>query len=225
MRCRRQLHTWVTSYAMANLLVLALDRLSGDHRPRRDDCRRAWQVCGRRVLPRADRRGKGDDRALRAAADRVEPAARRSRPSREAVQQPGVTDGPDATRRGRTGQALHQHLALHTLRDGQPTLHDGERLRPRLRAHSGRPDVRLPAGQRSAGRRLRGGTVSVEGHHAAGCLQQQQLRARPRRDDGQRGTTAVHGVTAREDVPSLDHDGRPCSACRSRRSRTTFVRA
>ena len=37
-------------------------------------------------------------------------------------------------RGGRAGQALHQLLPLHQVRGRQPALHDGQRLRPRLRA-------------------------------------------------------------------------------------------
>ena len=51
---------------------------------------------------------------------------------------------------GRAGQALHQHLALHQVRGGQPALHDRQRLRRRLRAHPRRDDAGLPAGRRHA---------------------------------------------------------------------------
>ena len=70
---------------------------------------------------------------------------------------------------------------------------DYERIRQGLRA-------RLPAGGRPAGCRVRRRTLSAEGHHAAGGLQQQQLRPRPRGDDGERGparSTSSHDSRAR----------------------------
>ena len=103
---------------------------------------------------------------------------------------------PLAARGGRAGQAVHQHLALHQVRHRQPALHDRQRLRPRLRAHPPGHGLRLPAGRRPARRRLRRRAVPAQGHDAAGRVQQQQLHARPRQHDDQRGPAALPGRTA-----------------------------
>ena len=90
----------------------------------------------RRVLPRAHRRGQGDDRAVRAAADR-RLADDRVRPARAERLFRTLTDQIvelDAGG-GRAGEAVHEHVALHQVRGRQPVLHDRQRLRPRLRAH------------------------------------------------------------------------------------------
>ena len=71
-------------------------------------------------------------------------------------------------------------LALHQVRSGQPVLHDRQRLRRRLRAGSRSHHVRLPARGRHARCRLRRRSVPVQGHHAAGGVQQEQLPARAR---------------------------------------------
>ena len=63
---------------------------------------------------------------------------------------PHRADHPDRGGGGRAGQALHQHLALHQVRGGQPALHDRHRLRRRLRAHPRGHDPGLPAGRRHA---------------------------------------------------------------------------
>ena len=90
----------------------------------------------RRLLPRAHRRGQGDDRAVHAC--RRSSPARTARPCERAAQAlrpPHRPGRPARARGGRAGQAVHQHLALHQVRHRQPVLHDGQRPRPRLRAH------------------------------------------------------------------------------------------
>ncbi len=102
------------------------------------------------VLPRAHRRGQGPGRAVRAAPDRVGPQRARLRAGRGAVRQAHAVDAAARGRGSRAGQAVHQHLALHQVRGGQPALHDRQRLRPRLRAHPGGDGPRLPPGRRPA---------------------------------------------------------------------------
>ena len=89
----------------------------------------------RRLLPRAHRRGQGARGARRAAADRRAALTACARARRQALPQPHPRGGLPRARGSGAGQALHQRLALHQVRGRQPALHDGERLRPRLRAH------------------------------------------------------------------------------------------
>ena len=72
-------------------------------------------------------------------------------------------------RGGRAGQAVHQHLALHQVRRGQPVLHDGQRPRPGLRADPHAPSPQdYPRAADMPGAGLRGRAVPVQGHDAAG---------------------------------------------------------
>ena len=139
--------------------------------------------CGRRrrLLPRAHRRGQGARGARHAAPDRRGAVAACARTLRQALPQPHPRGDLPRAGGSRAGQALHQRLALREVRRRQPVLHDGERLRPRLRAHPRGGDAQLPACRRPARRRLRRGTVPVQGHDAAGGVQHQQLRPRARR--------------------------------------------
>ena len=110
---------------------------------------------------------------------------------------------------GRAGQAVHQHVALHQVRRRQPALHDRQRLRRSTSSASAPALVaRLPAGRRHARRRVRRRAVPVQGHDAAGGVQQQQLHARPRQHDGQRGPAAVPRRPARAAPRPRRHDRR-----------------
>ena len=60
----------------------------------------------------------------------------------------------------------------------QPAVHDGERLRARLRTHPIGACPRLPACCRPSRRRLRGWALSLQRHDAARGVQQQQLPPR-----------------------------------------------
>ena len=117
--------------------------------------RRARPRRRRRLLPRADRRGQGDGRSS-SRCRRSSPAARSGSRDRAAALFGSLTDDDRRARArgGRAGQAVHQHLALHQVRGGQPVLHDGQRPRPRLRADPrrrsrtttrARPTCRAPA--------------------------------------------------------------------------------
>ncbi len=110
--------------------------------------------------------------------------------------------------RGRAREAVHQRLALHQVRGRQPVLHDGQRPGPRLRADPQGPVAGLPAGGGHARGRLRRRAVPVQGHDAAGRVQPQQLRARPHRDDHQRGAAALPGAPARAEVRPVVDDRR-----------------
>ena len=85
-----------------------------------EDGRPARRRDGRGVLPRAHRRGQGHDRAVRAAADRVQPQFRRAGPGQQAVRQAHV-HADVRSGRGRAGEAVHQRLALHQVRHGEPS--------------------------------------------------------------------------------------------------------
>ena len=80
-------------------------------------------------------------------------SVRAQRARDEAVPHPLRRGRLPRARGGRAGEALHQHLALHQVRDGEPALHDGQRLRARLRAHPQRRHAQLPASGRPARRR------------------------------------------------------------------------
>ena len=56
-------------------------------------------------------------------------------------------DHPDDLQGGRAGQAVHQHLALHEVRGGQPVLHDRRPGRGGLHQRPARHPRGLPAGQ------------------------------------------------------------------------------
>ena len=148
----------------------------------------------RRVLPRAHRRGQGARpsctscrRSCRAAPSGAVERADEAVPARS----PTSIVQLDA-RGGRAGQAVHQHVALHQVRRRQPALHDRQRLRPRLRAHpQGARRYDYPRAADMPGAGLRRRAVPVQGHDAAGRVQQQQLHARPRQHDGQRGPAAL----------------------------------
>ena len=167
--------------------------------PRRRPAARAAQ----HRLPGRHRDGRAPDRASSGStstsrsAPSASPRARRwsscsscrrsSRPARhaaleratQAVPQPRARDRVPRARGSRARQAVHQHVALHQVRDVEPALHDGQRLRPRLRAHPLGARARLPACRRPPARRLRGRAVSLQGHDAARRVQQQQLPPRP----------------------------------------------
>ena len=83
-----------------------------------------------RALPQivSGRTDRGAERAERA----LRPAHRLDRPPRGGG--------------GRARQALHEHVALHQVRGGQPAVHDRQRLRPRLRDASARRSRRTTRG-------------------------------------------------------------------------------
>ena len=103
---------------------------------------------------------------------------------------------PPRRRRSRAREALREHVALHPVRGRQPAVHDRQRLRSRLRAHPRRAQAGLPAPAGHAGPGSRGRAVPAEGHDAARGLQQQQLHARSREHDDQRGPADVHGLAS-----------------------------
>ena len=73
----------------------------------------------------------------------IGPAADRAR--LEAVPTAHRSDRRGRARRGRARQVVHEHLALHQVRGGQPVLHDRQQLRRRLRARAQRDHLRLSA--------------------------------------------------------------------------------
>ena len=89
---------------------------------------------------------------------------------------------------------------------------DFERIRSRARAQ-------LPACRRPARRRVRRRPVPVQGHDAARRVQQQQLHARPRQHDDQRGPPALPRRPARAALRPRHDDASASSAWRSRPSR------
>ena len=149
-----------------------VERLLARARPRRR----------RRVLPGAHRRGQGDDRAVRRC--RRSCRAAPTRAVERAAQLFGTLTDADRrarARRGRAGQAVHQHLALHQVRRRQPVLHDRQRLRASTSSGSAQAlthDYPRAADMPGAGLRRR--PVPVQGHDAARGVQRQQLHARPR---------------------------------------------
>ena len=149
------------------------------------------------VLPRADRRGQGARGAALAPADRVGAHRARGAARRRALRHDRAVDRAPRRRGGRAREALRQHVALHPVRGREPAVHDRQRLRARLRPHPRRAQAGLPAAGRHAGAGSRGRTVPVEGHDAARGVQQQQLHARSREHDDQRGPPALHGLQAR----------------------------
>ena len=149
------------------------------------------------VLPGAHRGGQGDRRAALAAADHLRTHRDRGDARRRAVRPDRAVDHPPRRRRSRAREALRQHVALHPVRRREPAVHDRQRLRPRLRPHPRRAQAGLPAPRRHARSGARGRPVPVEGHDAARGVQQQQLHARPREHDDQRGPAALHGLQAR----------------------------
>ena len=140
--------------------------------------------------------GKAMEELLDAAADRVGP----HRPRRDASARRALRPARPktivrvATGRGRAGQAVHQLVPLHQVRRSQSAVHDGQRLRPRLRADPAGGDRGLSPGGRSSRPGIRRRTVPAQGHHAAGRVQQQQLRARPGQHADQRGSAPVPRV-------------------------------
>ena len=186
----------------------ALHGLPRGDRAGGEDDRGLGRVDRGRVLPRADRRGQGDDRAVRAAADRLRALAAGPGARGQAVLAADRQHRRADAGGGRARQAVHQRLAVHQVRGGQPVLHDGQRPRARLRADPQGLATGLPAGRRHAGRRLRRRAVPVQGHDAARGVQQQQLRARPHRDDDQRGAAALPGAPARAEVRPVVDDRR-----------------
>ncbi len=95
---------------------------------------------------------------------------------------------------------------------------DFDRIRKALAA-------RLPARRRHARRRVRGRTVPVQGHDAAGGVQRQLVHPRPRRDARQRGAAALRRLAAREEVRPANAHASASSAWRSRPSATTSAPA
>ncbi len=142
-------------------------------------------------------------------ADRVL-AHRRTAAQRAAALFGTLTDEIVAPRArgGRAREAVHQHLALHQVRRGEPVLHDGQRPRARLRADPQGPHARLPARAGPARPGFRRRAVPVQGHHAAGRVQRQHVRPRPLGDARQRGPAAVPGQPAGEAVRPREHDRR-----------------
>ena len=176
-----------------------VERLLGARRPRRR----------RRVLPRAHRRGQGDDRAVRAAADRG-----RRAPPRAATRAAELFRQPDR-RRSSTLEPEEAELAklfTNTWRYIKFAAAnqfymmandfglDFERIRA---AH----DARLPARRRHA---RAPGSPPGRACSRTRCswrVQRQQLRARPLRDAGQRGparSTWSRGSSSAYDLSTTD---------------------
>ena len=160
------------------LLVLRSTVYPGVDRLGRAARRALAQRRRRVVLPGADRRGQGHGGAVRAAADRRRPATRTRSSGPPSCSRASHRRSCAGAGGGRARQALHQHVALHQVRGGQPAVHDRQRLRLRLRAHPPGAGPRLPAGRRHARRRARRRSVPAQGHDAARRVQQQQLHAR-----------------------------------------------
>ena len=99
--------------------------------------------------------GKAMEELFDAAPDRLGPHRRAPRAGRGAVPAPHRQHRRARAGGGRAGQAVHEHLALHQVRRGQPVLHDRQRPRPRLRADPQGARPRLPARRRHARRRVR----------------------------------------------------------------------
>ena len=137
----------------------------------------------RRVLPRAHRRGQGDERALRAAADRLGRARPRaaSGPRRCSAGSPTqiVELEPEEAELAKLFTNTWRYIKFAAANQFYMIANDFgldfERIRPALAAG-------LPARRRHARRRVRRRAVPVQGHDAARRVQQQQLRARPRGD-------------------------------------------
>ena len=142
-------------------------------------------------------------------------------------------------RGGRAGQAVHQRLALHPVRHGQPVLHDRHRLRPRLLPDPRRADratiprmAGLPGSGFAAGPCLFKDTMQlaafsnnnfVLGH--AAMLINEGLPQLPRRPRSSSATTARrddrrhprHGVQGRQRRPARVALATSCARCSSSR--------
>ena len=99
--------------------------------------------------------GHALDELKLAPADRLGSACPCGGACRRAVSQPDARYRRAAAGGGGAGQALHQHVALHQVRNGQPVVHDRQRLRPGLRSHPSCGDLPLPARRGHARPRLR----------------------------------------------------------------------
>ena len=135
-------------------------------------------VSGR--TPEADRAG---DRAVR--------PPHRDRPSRSAVEEAELAKLFTNTWRYIKFAAANQLYMIATDYGA-----DYERIRAAMTPG-------LPAGRRHARRRAGRRALPAEGHHAAGRVQQQQLHARPRQHDGERGPARVPGRPDREGARPL----------------------
>jgi len=78
----------------------------------------------------------------------------RRRPGKRFVQHADARAGAHDAGGGRAGEAVHQRVAVHQVRDGKPAVHDGQRPRARLRANPSGPHARLPEGCGHAQRRF-----------------------------------------------------------------------
>ena len=127
----------------------------------------------------------------------------------QAVPQPHARDRVPRARGGRARQAVHQHLALHQVRGRQPALHDGQRLRPRLRAH--------PLGARRTTTRVPP-TCPRAGFAAGPCLFKDTMQLAAFNNNNfhlgqasvldQRGPAPLRRRPARAALRPLDDDGR-----------------
>ena len=84
-----------------------------------------------------------------------------------AVRPPRDEDDPDDLEGSRAREALHQHVALHEVRGGEPVLHDRGPGRRGLHERPARDPRGLSASRRPAGAGLCGRAVPVQGHDAA----------------------------------------------------------
>ena len=101
----------------------------------------------RRVLPRADRRGPRARGARAPAPDRRRGLRPRGGPGRARCSGARRQDDPDDDPRGRAGEALHEHVALHEVRRREPVLHDRPPGRGRLHERPPGDPRGLPAGR------------------------------------------------------------------------------
>ncbi len=172
-------------------------RLPGDHGLRHAGAPGAGLPRGRRVLPGADRGGPRARRAALAAPDRGGRRSAGRRPGGSALRAADGPRHPHQLARGGARQALHQHLALHEVRDREPVPDGGPRGRDRLHERPRRRSPGLPARRRPSGPRVRRRPLPLQGHDAAGRVHQRSLPHGPGRDAGERGAAGVHGSRAR----------------------------
>ena len=140
--------------------------------------RRAWARHGRRVLPRADRRAQGDERAVRAAADRLAaaPTAARERAARlfGALTDEIVELEPEEAELAKLFTNTWRYIKFAAVNQFYMMANDRgldfERIRAGL-THD------YPRAQDMPGAGLRRRAVPVQGHDAARGVQRQHVRS------------------------------------------------
>ena len=121
----------------------------------------------------------------------------RRRPRGGAVPPPDVEHDPHDHQGSGAHEAVHEHLALHEVRDREPVLRDRRPGGRGLHEHPARDPRGLPARRGPARPRLRRRSLPVQGHDAAGGVHVGPLPDGPGGDADQRGHAGLHRLGAR----------------------------